>query len=77
MDYEKKWWFEFILEVGEMVSVGDVIGIVEEIKVIKYKIMVLNGIKGMIKIIEKGLFIIDEIVCVVEIENGDKNLMMF
>lgn len=34
-------------------SAGDVIGIVEETKVIKHKIMVPNGIKGTIKTIEK------------------------
>ncbi|PHL20225.1 V-type ATP synthase subunit A, partial [Enterococcus faecium] len=58
------------------VSAGDVIGIVEETKVIKHKIMVPNGIKGTIKTIEKGSFTIYETVCVVETENGDKNLTM-
>ncbi|EGP0011480.1 V-type ATP synthase subunit A [Enterococcus lactis] len=76
LDHEKKWWFEPILEAGETVSAGDVIGIVEETKVIKHKIMVPNGIKGTIKTIEKGSFTIDETVCVVETENGDKNLTM-
>ncbi len=57
-------------------SAGDVIGIVEETKVIKHKIMVPNGIKGTIKTIEKGSFTIDETVCVIETENGDKNLTM-
>ncbi len=45
LDHEKKWWFEPTLEAGETVSAGDVIGIVEETKVIKHKIMVPNGIK--------------------------------
>ena len=43
------------LEAGETVSAGDVIGIVEETKVIKHKIMVPNGIKGTIKTIEKRI----------------------
>lgn len=76
LDHEKKWWFEPTLEAGETISAGDVIGIVEETKVIKHKIMVPNGIKGTIKTIEKGSFTIDETVCVVETENGDKNLTM-
>ncbi len=76
LDHEKKWWFEPTLEAGETVSAGDVIGIVEETKVIKHKIMVPNGIQGTIKTIEKGSFTIDETVCVVETENGDKNLTM-
>lgn len=76
LDHEKKWWFEPTVEAGETVSAGDVIGIVEETKVIKHKIMVPNGIKGTIKTIEKGSFTIDETVCVVETENGDKNLTM-
>lgn len=45
LDHEKKWWFEPTVEAGETVSAGDVIGIVEETKVIKHKIMVPNGIK--------------------------------
>ncbi|HAQ0818093.1 TPA: V-type ATP synthase subunit A, partial [Enterococcus faecium] len=76
LDHEKKWWFEPTVEAGETVSAGDVIGIVEETKVIKHKIMVPNGIKGTIKTIEKGSFTIDETVCVIETENGDKNLTM-
>ncbi len=72
LDHEKKWWFEPTVEAGETVSAGDVIGIVEETKVIKHKIMVPNGIKGTIKTIEKGSFTIDETVCVIETENGDK-----
>lgn len=76
LDHEKKWWFEPTVETGETVSAGDVIGIVEETKVIKHKIMVPNGIKGTIKTIEKGSFTIDETVCVIETENDDKNLTM-
>ena len=48
LDHEKKWWFEPISEIGDEVSAGDVIGYVDETKIIKHKIMVPHGIKGKI-----------------------------
>ncbi|MBO0481579.1 V-type ATP synthase subunit A [Candidatus Enterococcus courvalinii] len=76
LDHEKKWWFEATAEVGEFVVAGDVIGTVAETKVIQHKIMVPNGISGKISQLESGNFTIDEVVCVLETEQGSKKLTM-
>lgn len=76
LDHEKKWWFEATAEVGQEVSTGDVLGVVDETKIIQHKIMVPHGVKGKIKKIEAGSFTIDEVVCVIETEDGLRELTM-
>ncbi|WP_430618228.1 V-type ATP synthase subunit A [Enterococcus sp. DIV1054d] len=76
LDHEKKWWFEATAEVGEFVVAGDVIGTVAETKVIQHKIMVPNGISGKISQLASGNFTIDEVVCVLETEQGSQELTM-
>lgn len=76
LDHEKKWWFEATAEVGQEVSTGDVLGVVDETKIIQHKIMVPHGVKGKIKKIEAGSFAIDEVVCVIETEDGLRELTM-
>lgn len=73
---KKKWWFEATAEVGQEVSTGDVLGVVDETKIIRHKIMVPHGVKGKIKKIEAGSFTIDEVVCVIETEDDLRELTM-
>lgn len=49
---------------------------VDETKIIQHKIMVPHGVKGKIKKIEAGSFTIDEVVCVIETEDGLRELTM-
>ncbi|MGM0125087.1 V-type sodium ATPase catalytic subunit A [Enterococcus sp. AZ194] len=78
LDHEKKWLFEPIKSIGDTVSSGDIIGTVQETKVILHKIMVPNSVKGTatIKEIHYGEFTIDEVVCILETEDGEKKLTM-
>lgn len=76
LNREKKWLFEATKAVGDEVSAGDIIGTVQETKVINHKIMVPNGIKGKITKIATDEFTIDEVVCVLETDNGAKELTM-
>lgn len=48
----------------------------DETKIIKHKIMVPHGVKGKITKIEAGSFTIDEVVCVIETEDGLRELTM-
>lgn len=73
---DKKWKFEPTALVGEEVSGGDVLGTVQETIVVQQKIMVPPGINGKIKEIKSGEFTVDEVVCVLETEEGDKELTM-
>lgn len=76
LDHEKQWWFEATIEEGTEVSAGDIIGYVDETKIIQHKIMVPNGIKGTVQKIESGSFTIDDPICVIETEQGLKELTM-
>ncbi|WP_251390073.1 V-type ATP synthase subunit A [Mediterraneibacter agrestimuris] len=71
-----KWEFVPTAQVGDEVETGDVIGTVQETIVVQQKIMVPYGIKGKVKEIKAGEFTVEEVVAVIETENGDKELTM-
>jgi len=72
----KVWEFNATAKVGDEVEAGDIIGTVQETAVVLHKIMVPYGVKGKIKEIKSGNFTIVETVCIVETENGDKELTL-
>ncbi|MGO2637823.1 MAG: V-type ATP synthase subunit A, partial [Enterococcus viikkiensis] len=76
LDHEKKWWFEASAKEGMNVSAGDIVGTVEETKLITHKIMVPNGISGTLKKISAGEFTIDETVYVIETKDGLEEFTM-
>lgn len=76
LDHTKKWWFDATVEEGITVSAGDIVGTVNETKIITHKIMVPNGVKGALKKITSGEFTIDETVYVVETQNGLEEFSM-
>lgn len=76
LDREKLWDFKQIVNVGDEVSFGDVVGTVQETPVILHKIMVPYGISGKVKEIKTGKFNVTEVVCVVETQDGDKQISM-
>lgn len=71
-----KWEFVPNVQVGDEVAEGDVFGTVQETIVVQQKIMVPYGVKGKVKEIKSGEFTVEDVVCVVETENGDKELTM-
>lgn len=73
---DKKWEFVPAAKVGDEVEAGDILGTVQETIVVQQKIMVPYGTKGTIKEIKSGEFTVDEVVAVVETEDGDKELTM-
>ena len=76
LDREKKWKFVPKVAKGDKVSAGDIIGTVQENKVVEHRIMVPFGVEGTVSKIQEGEFTIDEVVCVVKTEKGDKKLTM-
>lgn len=74
---DKKWKFTPAVKIGDSVQGGDVFGTVPETDIVLHKVMVPNGVNGKVKSIKKGEFTVDETVCVVETENGDRELKMF
>ena len=71
-----KWEFVPTAKVGDEVETGDVIGTVQETVLVQQKIMVPYGVKGTIKEIKAGEFTGEEVVAVVETENGDRELTL-
>ncbi|MDO5696285.1 MAG: V-type ATP synthase subunit A, partial [Eubacteriales bacterium] len=76
LNREKKWDFVPVAKVGDEVGAGDILGTVQETAVVEHKIMVPNGVSGKLKEIKKGSFTVDQIIAVVETENGDRELDM-
>ena len=71
-----KWEFVPTAKVGDEVETGDVIGTVQETVLVQQKIIVPYGVKGTIKEIKAGEFTVEEVVAVVETENGDRELTL-
>ena len=70
IDKERKWTFKPKKNVGDTVTAGDIIGGVQETKVIECKIMVPVGIEGIIKEIKSGDYTVVDTSCVVEDKRG-------
>jgi V/A-type H+-transporting ATPase subunit A len=69
----KPWHFEATASVGDIVKPGDVLGTVQETKAILHKIMVPNGVSGVVKSIITGTYTVEETVAVVEDDKGGKH----
>jgi V/A-type H+-transporting ATPase subunit A len=76
LDREKKWDFKPVVEVGDELAAGDIIGTVQENVVVEHRVMVPVGKKGKVKEIKAGGFNITETVCVLETDNGEESLTM-
>ena len=73
---DKTWTFVPVLQPGDAVEPGDVFGTVQETIVVQQKIMIPYGVKGTIKEIKSGDFTVEDVVAVVETEEGDRELTM-
>ncbi len=71
-----KWHFTPTAAAGDEVQGGDVLGTVQETEVVLHKIMVPPKMKGTVKSITEGDFTVTETVCILETEDGDKELSL-
>ena len=76
LDRTKKWHFDPVSKAGDEVSAGDVIGTVKETDVVLHKIMVPYGVKGKVTRIMEGDFTVDDTVCTLETDAGEKKLTL-
>ncbi len=70
LDRNKKWRFEPSKSVGDKVSSGDIIGVVQETVIIEHRIMVPYGIEGEIAEIYSGDFTVTETVAKIKSADG-------
>lgn len=76
LNREKKWDFVPVVNIGDEVSEGNVLGTVQETSVVSHKIMVPPTVKGKVVEILSGEHTVDEIICKIETEQGIKELNM-
>ncbi|MDE5582559.1 MAG: V-type ATP synthase subunit A [Ruminococcus sp.] len=74
---DRLWNFTPTVKVGDSVKGGDIIGTVPETDIVLHKILVPEGAEGVVKEISEGDFHVDDIVCTLATENGDKKLSLF
>ncbi len=74
---DKLWKFTPSVKVGDKVIGGDVIGTVPETDIVLHKIMVPNGINGTVKKISEDEFYVNDTVCIIETEKGERELSLF
>jgi len=74
LNRDRKWEFKPTVKVGDAIVAGDIIGTVQETPVVLHKIMVPYGVEGTVKDIKSGEFTLEETVCIVSSEKGDKEL---
>ena len=71
LDHEKKWNFKPSVKSGDKVQEGDIIGLVDETKLIVHKIMVPPGIEGTVTEITGGKYTIIEPIAKIKDNNGN------
>lgn len=75
----RKWEFTPVVKKGDRVAAGDVLGNVPETPVMLHKIMVPNGMSGVVKeVAEKGEYLVTDVIVSLESEDGniaDLNMM--
>ena len=76
LDHKKLWDFQPRKKVGDEVVGGDILGVVQETKVVEHRIMVPANIEGKIKSIKSGEHTIDDVICVITTKKGDVKITM-
>ncbi|RLA91593.1 MAG: V-type ATP synthase subunit A, partial [Deltaproteobacteria bacterium] len=76
LDRERQWDFTPTAEEGKQVEGGDVLGTVQESKVITHKIMVPPGVSGKLVEIKGGKHRVIDTIALIETEDGMKELTM-
>ncbi len=76
LERKKKWHFKPVVKSGDTIGPGDIIGEVQETKLVVHKILVPPAIKGKIKQIKEGEFLVTDTVCTVENGNGKHEMTM-
>jgi V/A-type H+-transporting ATPase subunit A len=71
LDLAKKWDFTPTVKKGDELVEGDIIGEVQESKVILHKVMVPPGTKGKVVEIKSGSFTVDEIIAILD-DGGER-----
>ncbi len=73
LDHDRKWSFVPCAKPGERVVQGDIIGTVQETKVVEHRVMVPFGVNGTLTSIESGDFNVTEIIATIKADDGTEH----
>ncbi|MCH8949449.1 MAG: glycosyltransferase family 39 protein, partial [Chloroflexi bacterium] len=73
---DKKWHFSPQVKVGDMISGGDIVGVVPETHLLEHRIMVPVGMRGVVKEVRKGDYTVEEPVVRLEVDGEIKDIIM-
>lgn len=74
----KKWHFKPLVNEGDEVVQGDVLGEVQETLAITHRILVPVGISGKVKeIVKEGDYVVEDVIAKIETGNGTKEVKMY
>lgn len=73
---DKKWNFVPKVKVGDEVESGDIIGTVAETELVKHRIMVPDGVFGIVESIKEGSYTVDQAVATIKTTKGAKELTL-
>ncbi len=76
IDHEKKWDFVATAKIGDVMTVGDELGFVQETSIVRHSVMVPEGVNGKLVSIKSGSFNVLEPIAVIETENGKREVPM-
>lgn len=76
LNRHKLWHFVPEKQVGDKVMGGDILGSVQETTIVSHKIMVPPKMNGTIKSIQSGDFTVVQTICVLETEEGDREITL-
>ncbi len=73
---DKKWNFVPKVKVGDEVEPGDIIGTVAETELVKHRIIVPDGVFGIVESIKEGSYTVDQAVATIKTTKGAKELTL-
>jgi len=76
LDPDAKWAFTPVVQVGDEVAEGDILGIVPESRVITHKILVPLGQGGKVVEIKQGVFTVNDTIAILEKDGRQHELTM-
>jgi V/A-type H+-transporting ATPase subunit A len=76
LDRDKVWHFTPIKLVGDKVTAGDIIGVVQETTVIEHKVLVPYGIDGELTYIQEGDYTVVDKIAEVKTAKGNKDITL-
>ena len=76
LDREKVWHFTPVKNVGDKVTTGDIIGVVQETSVIEHKVLVPYGVEGQLTYIQEGDYTVVDKIAEVKTAKGSKDITL-